>query len=157
MRARKGNIYVGTVLAMMLAALVMAAVLASAQVSLARWTADRGRDAQAFYAALTGLERLKPLCAELLDPRAAVRGTTVEVPDATGPVGGQALVDRVILTYTHVSAYTVEADAVSVGISENARVAVKAPIRANWTEDEDSNLVFAGASFMGPAVRVPVP
>lgn len=157
LRALRGNIYVGAVLALMLAALALAAVLTSAQASLARWAAGREQDAEAYCAALTGLERLKPLCAGVLDPRSAEPGAAVEVPGAAGPVGGQAAVDRVLVTCTRVSAYAVEAKAVSVGSSGGARVAVEVPVRAEWAADANGRLALVRAAFTGPALRTAVP
>jgi hypothetical protein len=150
-------VYVGAVLAVMLACVLLAAGLASGQVFLARWVGDRTRDAQAYYAALTGLERLKPLCPEVMDPRAAAPGDAFEVPGAAGAVGPDASVERVVLTYTCVSGNLVEAEALSVGASGSARAAVRARLRAEWAEGTSGELVLAGASFAGPVLRVPVP
>lgn len=156
-RGSPGGILAGAAVAAMLACVLLALALASSQSFLARWIGDRERDARAYYAALAGLERLKPLCAEILDPRRAVPGSVLEVPGAAGPVGPDASVERVVLTYAYVSGSLVEAEALSVGVSGGARVAVRARLRAEWAEDADGNPVLAGASFAGPAARVPAP
>lgn len=156
-RRRPGGVYVGAAVAVMLAAVLLAAAAASSQAFLARWTADRERDARAWYAALTGLERLKPLCAGIMDPRRAVSGDALEVPEAAGSVGPDASVERVVLTYTCVSGDLVEAEALSVGASGSARAAARALLRAEWAEGTSGELVLAGAAFTGPALRVPVP
>jgi|GEM_PF-3769372 len=156
-RKSEGNIYVGAALVLMLAALTLALALAAQQTALGKWLSGWVRDAQAYYAALTGLERFKPLCAGVLDPRVAVPGTTAEVAGAAGPVGGGAAVERVTAAYTYVSEYAVEADVTSVGSSGGVKVAVRAPVRAEWAVDNSGAFVLVRAAFTGPALRTAVP